>query len=397
MRVWNHYGELELFTTQDQPTDIFPPNLVRYQGKIYPVNRIHSTWVGYEEEGKQALNQLFMKDFFTMWMNHKTDPAKFAQLSQITDDNDDGIIEVNRPEEIDALLAATKEYLIKTGFPLEGKRLVWVNDNRVYYSSRQFKELEHKEYEATPYASVYKYSHDVAPARAALGADGCTDCHSFGSHFFWGKVLDLPFSEDGKPRWIPNYKLLRFSSFWVYLGAIREEWVKPILYGLIALLGITLAAFGLRELFLRRMFLPLFKAALLSWLFLGAAVALAIVASLSPQLLCCMTFSRFTLDANHFWIAIGVLVLSILIATQKPVGGLKMRNTLGAFMKTQWGMVILVLLCGGGMMVKIPWFDAMSRLAYTVFDIGITALTLISLIILLLRLCIISEAVVSEK
>ena len=397
MRFWNHYGELDLFTVQDQPTDISRPTLVRYKGKIYPANRVHSTWVGYEEEGKRGLNQLFMRDFFTMWIQHRSDPAQFPRLSRITDDNDDGIIEVNRPEEIDALLAATKEYLIKTGFPLEGKRLVWVSDSRVYYSSLQFKELEHKEYEATPYASVYKYSHDVAPARAALGAGGCTDCHRFGSHFFWGKVLDLPFSEDGSPRWIPAYRILGFSPFWVYLGAIREEWVKPILYGLLALLGITLAACGVRELFLRRMSLPLFKAALLSWLFLGAGVALAIVASLSPQLVRCMTFSRFTLDANHFWIAIGVLVLGILISTQKPIGGLRMRKIFGALMKTEWGIVILVFLCGGAMIVKFPGFGTINRLAYTVFDIGITALTLVSIIILILRLFTISEAVVSEK
>jgi hypothetical protein len=145
------------------------------------------------------------------------------------------------------------------------------------------------------------------------------------------------------------------------------------------------------------MSLPPFRAALLSWIFLGIGVALAIVASLSPQLVRCMTFSRFTLDANHFWIAIGVLVLGILISTQKPIGGLRMRKIFGALMKTEWGIVILVFLCGGAMMIKVPWFDTITRLAYTVFDIGITALTLISLTILLLRLCIISEAVVSEK
>ena len=68
-----------------------------------------------------------MKDFFQMWMQHQADPAKsYPELSLIKDDNNDGIIEINRPEEIDALLTSVKNYLGNTGFPLDGKRLVWV-------------------------------------------------------------------------------------------------------------------------------------------------------------------------------------------------------------------------------------------------------------------------------
>jgi nitrate/TMAO reductase-like tetraheme cytochrome c subunit len=66
MNYWNHYGELEVFTTKDQPTDPTRPTLFVYKGKIYPGNRVHSMWVGFEENGKTGLNQLFMKDFFTM-------------------------------------------------------------------------------------------------------------------------------------------------------------------------------------------------------------------------------------------------------------------------------------------------------------------------------------------
>jgi formate dehydrogenase gamma subunit len=229
MAFWNHYGELELFTGKDEPTNVTRPTLIRYKGKIYPANRVHSAWVGFEEQGKPGLNQLFMKDFFQMWTQHRADPkTKYPELAKITDDNKDGVIEVNRPEEIDALLAATKAHLTATGFPLANRRLVWVSDSRAYYSSTEVRELPREESEATAYASVYKFSHDVSPARAALGSGGCTDCHRSGSAFFQGAVLDAAFTGDGgQPRWIPNHEILGTSRRAVAVGAWRESTLKP--------------------------------------------------------------------------------------------------------------------------------------------------------------------------
>ena len=114
---------------------------------------------------------------------------------------------------------------------MDGKRLVWVSDSRAYYSSKESRELPREEYEATAYASVYKFSHDIAPAKAALGAGGCTDCHRSGSPFFEGKVLKEIFtSQDGKPKWMPNYEILGIASPWIKLGTFREASVKPFLY-----------------------------------------------------------------------------------------------------------------------------------------------------------------------
>jgi formate dehydrogenase gamma subunit len=229
MNFWNHYGELELFTSKDQPTNITRPTLIRYKGKIYPSNRVHSAWVGFEEQGKTGLNQLFMKDFYQMWAQHQADPEKkYPELTKITDDNKDGVIEVNSAEEIDALLTATKAYLTTTGFSLANRRLVWVSDSKAYYSSTEVRDLPREEYEATAYASVYKFSHDIAPAKAALGSGGCTDCHSSGSSFFKGAVLDAAFTgKDAQTKWMPNYDILGITSVESGLGAVREAIVKP--------------------------------------------------------------------------------------------------------------------------------------------------------------------------
>ncbi|PIU53945.1 MAG: hypothetical protein COS90_03515 [Deltaproteobacteria bacterium CG07_land_8_20_14_0_80_60_11] len=199
LKYWNHYGELAMFTTQDQPTDPYRPVLSWYKGKIYPVNRVHSAWPGLIEEGKPGLNQAFMKDVFLMWQKHRQDPALYPELAKIRDDNGDGVPEVNRPEEIDAFIKSVRAYLTDTGFDLAGKTVVWVMDDRAYTSGTEGRPLPKSDFEASPYASVYKYSHDVAPAKAALGAKGCADCHSQEAPWFTAQIVAYPFGEDGKP------------------------------------------------------------------------------------------------------------------------------------------------------------------------------------------------------
>jgi hypothetical protein len=49
-----------------------------------------------------------MQDFVQTWTQQRLAPkSKSPALAKITDDNQDGVVEVNRPAEIDALLAAT--------------------------------------------------------------------------------------------------------------------------------------------------------------------------------------------------------------------------------------------------------------------------------------------------
>ncbi|WP_449243863.1 multiheme c-type cytochrome [Desulfobacca acetoxidans] len=199
MKYWNHYGELSRFTTQDQPTDPYRPVLTWYKGKIYPVNRVHSAWPGFIEEGKPGLSQAFMKDIFLMWQKHRQNPALYPELVKIKDDNGDNIPEVNRPEEIDAFLQSVRTYLEDTGFELAGKTVVWVMNDRAYTSGSEWRPLPKNDFEASPYSSVFKYSHDVFPARAALGAKGCSDCHSKEAPWFTAQILTYPFGEDGKP------------------------------------------------------------------------------------------------------------------------------------------------------------------------------------------------------
>lgn len=387
MNFWNHYGELDLFTAMDQPTDVTRPTLIRYKEKIYPGNRVHSSWVGFEEEGKKGLNQLFMKDFFQMWMQHQSDPTKnYPELSLIKDDNNDGIIEVNRPEEIDALLTSVKNYLNNTGFPLDGKRLVWVLDSKAYYSSKESRELPREEYEATAYASVYKFSHDIAPAKAALGAGGCTDCHRSGSPFFEGKVLKEIFSaKDGKPVWMANYEILGIPNFRIKLGSFREALLKPFLYILTGFLIILTIVAILLQLAVRNGILSPQKAKLLAWVVLAGVIVFFLIAALSPGLLEYMTLSRFSLDANHFWIAVIVFLISIAIMLSQKVD----EKTSGieiAMRKLLWLFIIVGGVSGMFVLLKIGGLSIVTRLAYTGFDLSLVFMAISSIISLIIRI-----------
>jgi hypothetical protein len=379
MAFWNHYGELELFTGADVPTTLSRPTLIRYKGKIYPANRVHSAWVGYEIDGQSALGQLQMKDFYTMWSQHRAEPSKnYPSLSIISDDNRDAIIEVNQPSEIDALLEACSQYLADTKFPMQGRRLVWVSGTRAYRSSTDYRELDAEEYESGPYASVYKFSHDVAPAKAALGAGGCTDCHSMDSAFFQGAVLELPFHpSDGEPRWMANHQILGISAFWVQLGALRESVIKPLVLALGALLALLFAGYGASHLARRQ--LSRARSAQLG--LLVSVVAVAVLASLvaQPDWLSYLTLRRFTLDANHAWVSLFCLGAASSALLLPP----SWRRWTRLLELGLLGSLGLAALSGMFMLLKFGFLETLTRLSYSSFEFALAAsLMLASLLVL---------------
>jgi hypothetical protein len=353
---WNHYGELDLFTAQDKPVNEFYPSLARYKGKIFPVDRVHSAWVGYEEPGKPGLNQLFMRDFYGMWLAHRNDPAQYPQLAEIRDDNGDGMIEVNRPEEIDALLNATAAHLEATGFPLAGRTLVYVANDRKYTAGNRLATLPKEPHEASPYASVYKYSHNVLPARAALGAKGCTDCHAYRAVFLYGRTLERPFDEAGQGIWRANHEAIGISRAQAWLGAFRETTLKPLLYLALCVLALLAAGLLARLLLVRLGSVPPAKARRAAWLLTVAGLFGLAVSAATPRLLAFMTFERFTLDANHFWVSVLVLAVSGLLAVALPGG--PRRSIL-------WASLAIAAL-SGALMLVIRWWPA-----FTIYDAAV--------------------------
>ncbi|MFO7616667.1 MAG: multiheme c-type cytochrome [Bacteroidales bacterium] len=370
MNYWNHYGELDMFTQKDQPTDPFIPTLARYKGVIYPVNRVHSAWPGIHTEGKPGLNQPKMADIYQMWSMHRKDPKVYPALAQITDDNGDGIPEVNRAAEIDAFIQSVTTHLAFKKYDLDGKQVVWVNNDRIYFSGLDYRMMEKEAHEASPYASVHKFSHDIAPARAALGTNGCTDCHSLGSSFFFAQTLKYPFDDQGNPVTEPQYKLLGISAAMSYTGALRESLVKPLVYFALAAF-IVLLIFRLVIGRVNSQYsLTKNQSRLITWLVILGILGAGIFTLFAKELAQYMFPSRIFLDSTHFLIGAGILLLGLWAyfdALRVKEGKRSRSRIMGVF-------ILIALISGLFMLVELPILPVVNQVAYTLFDLGLLAI-----------------------
>jgi hypothetical protein len=403
MAYWNHYGDLEMMGYDDKPATRYAPVLARYEGKIYPVNRVHNAWPAIEVEGQDALMQPRMRDVYRMWRAHQDDPANYPSLAEIRDDNGDGVAEVNRPEEIDALIQAITEMLVSTGYPMEGKRVVWVMNDRVYRTGTAYREVPMHAWEASPFANVHKYSHDVYPARAALGSNGCADCHSPGANFFFASVTAYPFGEDARPVTVPQYTLLGLGGTMVQLGVWRETYLKAAIHGLIILLGIGLAVV-LTQLGLRRIVHDQHPA---GWVRLAPVVVGiygAVVGSflfLRGSLSEYMLPVRFWLDGNHFLSAlliagIGLGTLFWQLHRHRTQGRDPVMLFKGRTVRALLAALALTLAAGTLMLLQFPILETLTRLSYTALDFAL-AIVLAACVTVVIREIIYLSAINKEK
>jgi len=242
MKPWNLYGEASSFTDKRQPLFLYKPVRAWYKGQIYPMNRIDSIWIGILKSDGKGLDQPYMKDLYAMWTAHLKDPVNsFPELGKITDDNGDGVSEANRPEEIQGLLAAVKRYLVSQEEPLDGRHVILVSGSCYTRDGITWEGLYFtpKPWEYTAYASTFKLSHGISPASSAMGAGGCTDCHSSYSLLWTRPVMKEPFSGKGAvPIFEPNSVLLGMSPLAVKMSGFRHEILEPFLfYGMLTLLA----------------------------------------------------------------------------------------------------------------------------------------------------------------
>lgn len=153
-----------------------------------------------------------MVDIVKMWEDHFSDSSIYPELSIITDDNNDQVIEVNRPEEIDALISAVTSMFKKTAYPMEGKRVIWAMNDRIYTSGTDYYTIENEEWEASPYANMHTYNHDIYPAKAAIGSNGCADCHDNQSGFFTAGIIQYPFDAKADQVKIPQSEIMGYNG-----------------------------------------------------------------------------------------------------------------------------------------------------------------------------------------
>jgi hypothetical protein len=382
-KYWNHYGDLEMMGYDDKPTDPFRPVLARYKGKIYPVNRVHSAWPAIEVEGETALMQPKMGDIYKMWNSHQADAAKYPDLSKITDDNGDDVPEVNRPEEIEAIIRSVSQMLADIKYPMDGKRAVWVMDDRVYTSGTEFRVMEMQPWEASPYANLHKYNHDVMPANAALGINGCTDCHHPDSAFFFASTVKYLFDENAQPVTQPQYRLLGLSLPEVTIGAWREAYLKPVTYGMIVALCLAIGAMA-GSMGLRWAFHPRLVPAAIRLLPAAIAVSAgagAVMMIGRPRLWEYVLPTRFWLDSNHFLLVVGVVAVGLAALLWELKSRMQnnesKRSWLGTLTRVHLFISLLVACAAGALIfLQIPKFDSVTRFSYTIFDLAIALIVL---------------------
>ncbi len=362
MQYYNHYGNMGMMGFDDKPTDSFIPVYAKYKGKIYPVNRVHSAWPAIEIEGEPGLMQPKMSDIYKMWMTHFKSPDKYPALSLIKDDNGDGVIEVNRGEEIEALIASVTSMFEDINYPMEGKRIVWTMNDRIYRSGTDFRTINKEEWEASPFGNVHKYNHDVYPANSALGIKGCTECHDTASRFFT-ETITYPFDENGQTVTTSQHTLIGINKSFLVLGAIREKYVKPLLYVLLLMTGCVLIGQAYVKLsennvdmlpgFMRHKWMPLVISGL------TLAGFLAIIAQ--PQLRQYALPARFWLDANHFFLSAAIISGTFLYSLQQ---NRKVFRLIVIF-------IIIAVISGLTMLLRVNLFDFLTSMSYSLFDISI--------------------------
>jgi hypothetical protein len=244
----------------------------------------------------------------------------------------------------------------------------------MYLAGTEYQMLDKEYWESSPYASVYKFSHDVFPARAGLGINGCTDCHSFGSDMFFRQVIKYPFGDDGDPVTEPQYKKLGMSGFMMGMSAFREQIVKSFAYPAILFLMLTIfisIAFYVNR---KENYFPVSSHYLFA--LYGLVIAGLALIFLKPELNSYVLPDRLTLDANHF-----IITVIALIAGTYTWIRMKKENSSGTLLgKLQALSLIMAVASGILMMISFDLIYQIVRVAYTVFDISVVLSVLISIV-----------------
>ena len=251
---------------------------------------------------------------------------------------------------------------------------MWVNDDRMYLNGKDYKTLEKETYESSPYASVYKYSHDVFPAKAGLGAKGCTDCHSNSSDIFYAQTVKYPFGPDGNPVYEPQYKRLGISAFFVWLSSIREQWIKTIEYPTILFLLIIVLLSIVFYVNKTQNYFPFSSKYL--WVVYGILTIGFALIYLKPDLHSYILPERMWFDKNHFMISMLALFAGIYTWVSMKKAGLS-QSILG---RLQLIFITISIVSGFLMMIKFEAIFSLVRIAYTLFDLSIVIITVLSII-----------------
>jgi len=97
-------------------------------------------------------------------------------------------------------------------------------------------------------AYAWPFAHDVRPEEQSLGINGCADCHTTDSAFFFGTVpVDAPLPEGFEP--VEMVKLQGLDGFFVWafnFSFVFRPWLKSVLLICCGITGLVALAYALK-------------------------------------------------------------------------------------------------------------------------------------------------------
>ena len=197
----------------DLPKTRWYPALVKYKGKIKPVDPMQVIWWGDWDRNSRRVIPIFL------WRIRGLTGASPENRFSITNANLLEVLEgsnqaINTWEEIKMYLLALSEAKDQFGCPLVCHTPVLVKGGMIYY-------FENGQLHRAPIpvgeggfrcCEPFDLSHNIVNGEVSLGAKGCTDCHTRPSPFFNRKILIDPAGPDGKPIYREAWEILGYSE-----------------------------------------------------------------------------------------------------------------------------------------------------------------------------------------
>ncbi len=187
---------------------------------IHVFNEVHGVfWGNLDTNG--IIYILFLDEHAAGW-------KLFAD--QVTDDNGDGIPEVNTEAEIIAGLKAFSQAL-QNNQRFGQIKPVYLKGDQVIYLDQSGKPARMDYGFETNF--LYAIDHNVAPTHFALGEHGCQDCHAQEAHFFKGKrTMDL-YGQDGQPVVASMGRAFGCNPLVFWINSFHQRILSPLVSFLI--------------------------------------------------------------------------------------------------------------------------------------------------------------------
>ncbi|MEJ2093157.1 MAG: formate dehydrogenase subunit gamma [Syntrophobacterales bacterium] len=184
-------------------------------GKIWPVNRFKSVF--FTNLDKDGIHYpLFARELKKGYAKAKPqlkpkNPQKPA---------------LHTPEQIKIELTALTETL-KGNKRFQQSKPYFHKGGLMYYLDDQGELVSAPDHTWAGHVEGFNINHNVAPASLALGAGGCTDCHSTEAHMFKGQIVTDMFGPTGKPVTISAGRLYGCQPWAFYLNQFHQTYLSP--------------------------------------------------------------------------------------------------------------------------------------------------------------------------